>query len=602
MSKDLLRLSQLVTSFGPGAMIDLPSWSVMVAGLDRWEDRKRREIVEPRLVRRLPEGPRRGLATPPIHQENPFAKDAPGVQAIVFPQWFVATRGETVGGRIRRRLVKFHELHPKSRCLIEVRGGKQTKIATAPVRFVAACEHGHVQDIDWHLFVHRGSTGCIGRLLLEEVAATGDVAETWIRCECGQSRALYEALGADNKVLGPCHGARPWLGRDVREACDRHLRLLVRTASNAYFPVTLTVLSLPSETEEDRLDRLVAEHRADLAEVHSADDLVLAFKFNSRLRDAFEGIAPEAILAALGRMRGEAGGAGGPRLKPQELGVLAGPPLGERSDPEAVLVTEPLPRERWDRERRHRAIERLTLVHRLRVVTALRGFTRFDFTNPDRDGELDPEVRVQELAREPKPYPAIAQHGEGLFLLFDRGIVEGWREREEVRARERALEAGFRRWAQERGREPEGFPGAVWIALHTLSHMLLAEIALEAGYPLASLKERVYEGEAGYGILIYAATFDIGGTLGGLVALGSKIGELLDRARERSAICASDPVCAEHDPCRDRSGNPLAGAACHGCVLLPEPCCEMRNDFLDRALAIGTLGQRGLGLLEAATV
>ncbi|MCS6779190.1 MAG: DUF1998 domain-containing protein [Geminicoccaceae bacterium] len=595
MSKNLLRLSQLVTTFGPGAMLDLPDRSVMIAGLDRWDDAKRRRIVEPRLERKLPDGPQRGLATAPLHEESPYRRDAPGVDAIVFPQWFVASRGEAVNGRVRRRLVRFGELDQRSKCLVEEPAGKKVKIPVAPVRFVAACEHGHVEDIDWSRFVHRGSRNCAGRLELEESAATGDVAETWIRCACGQSRALYEALGPDNKVLGRCGGARPWLGRDAREACDRHLRLLVRTASNAYFPVALTVLALPTETEEDRLDRLVAEHREDLEPVKTTEDLAQAFRFNKRLAQALSGFTSEAVLAALARARGE--GSPRPRLKPEELAVLAGPALGERSDPEAVLVSEHLPRERWDPDRRFPVVARLTLVHRLRVVTALRGFTRFDFANPDRDGELDPEVRVQELSLDPKPYPATEQHGEGLFLLFERDAVKRWKERPEVLAREQALEAGFRRWAEARGREPKGFPGATWIALHTLSHMLLAEIALEAGYPLASLKERVYVGEAGCGILLYAAAFDLGGTLGGLLALGPRLCELLERARERNAICSADPTCAEHDPRRDRSGNPLAGAACHGCVLLPEPCCEVRNDFLDRALAIGTIVDPRLGLL-----
>lgn len=89
-----------------------------------------------------------------------------------------------------------------------------------------------------------------------------------------------------------------------------------------------------------------------------------------------------------------------------------------------------------------------------------------------------------------------------------------------------------------------------------------------------------------------------GGTLGGLVALGPRLVELVERARERGGICSADPVCAEHDPTRHRSGHPLAGAACHGCVLLPEPCCEMRNDFLDRALAVGTMTTPGTGLLR----
>ena len=35
---------------------------------------------------------------------------------------------------------------------------------------------------------------------------------------------------------------------------------------------------------------------------------------------------------------------------------------------------------------------------------------------------------------------------------------------------------------------------------------------------------------------------------------------------------------------------PLHGAACHGCSLIAETSCEMRNDFLDRALVVPVLG------------
>ncbi len=601
MSKNLVRLSQLVTSFGPGAMLDLPDRSVMIAGLDHWEESKRRPIVEPRLARKLPDGFARGLATPPVHEESPYRKDAPGVDAILFPEWFVATSGEeSEDGRIRLRLVRFHELDRKSGKLVEGSGRNASRTSVVPVRFVAACERGHVQDVDWRLFAHRGSTDCVGRLWLEEGGVAGDAAEARVVCECGAGRPLYEALAPDTKALGRCHGRRPWLGPGAGEECDRYLRLLVRTASNAYFPVTLAVLGLPTDTEASRLDQLVAEHAEALAEVRSREDLQTAFRFNPALRNALASHPPEDVLAALERLRAGSS-TSGKRLKPEEIEILATPPPVAAADPKAPLVTEVLDRDRWDPHRRFPVVAQLSLVHRLRVVTALRGFTRFDFVTPDKDGELDPELRVQELSLDARPYPAIEQHGEGLFVQFDRAQVETWLAREVVKEREASLRGGYERWARERGREPKHFPGAAWIALHTLSHLLLAEIALEAGYPLASLKERVYAVDGvGYGILLYAAASDVGGTLGGVVALGERVGALLERAVERARICANDPVCSEHDPATNRSGHPLAGAACHGCVLLPEPCCEMRNDFLDRALACGTLGHRETGLLGSA--
>ncbi|BCX17149.1 MAG: hypothetical protein KatS3mg117_0831 [Geminicoccaceae bacterium] len=601
MSKDLLRLSQLVTSFGPGAMLDLPRRSVMIAGLDRWEPAKRRTIVEPRLVLRLPDGPRRGLATPPVHEESPYRRDHPGLQAILFPNWFVTTRAEPFEGRQRRRLVCFAELDQRSGQLVEGTGRDRKSSTVAPIRFVAACEHGHVQDIDWRRYVHRDGAPCSAPLWLEEAGATGDLAETWIACECGNRRPLYDALGPRSRALGPCPGRRPWLGPQHNESCDLHLRLLVRTASNAYFPVTVTALSLPTETEADRLERVLAEFERDLAEVTSLDHLRAALRFNARLQDAIGDADPAFVFEVLQRRRSGTS-APGKAVKVEEIQVLADPPKGRPADAGAVFVSEAVPRDRWDPGGRFSAIERLVVVHRLRVVTALRGFTRFDFLTADKDGELDPEIRVQELSVDPLPYPAIEQWGEGLFLGFDAAVVKAWRERADVQKRVVQLSEAFSQWCRERGREKAQFPGPVYVALHTLAHLLLAEIALDCGYPLASLRERVYATpDERFGILLYAASTDVGGTLGGLVALGSRIGELLERAAERAAICAHDPVCAEHDPGRG-GGHRLAGAACHGCVLLPEPCCEMRNDFLDRALAVGTLAHPGLGLLRPGPV
>jgi hypothetical protein len=56
LSKDVLRLSQIVGTFGPGAMVDLPDGSVMISGLDNWEMGGRgvfRVIEERRLVELL---------------------------------------------------------------------------------------------------------------------------------------------------------------------------------------------------------------------------------------------------------------------------------------------------------------------------------------------------------------------------------------------------------------------------------------------------------------------------------------------------------------------------------------------------------------------
>ena len=136
--------------------------------------------------------------------------------------------------------------------------------------------------------------------------------------------------------------------------------------------------------------------------------------------------------------------------------------------------------------------------------------------------------------------------------------------------------------------------------LHSLSHALMAEIALDCGYPASSLKERVYAlSSAGSaapdrcGVLIYTATAGAQGTLGGLVGTAPRFAQILRGALDRSAICSNDPVCADHEP-DDRSGDRAThGAACHGCLLIAETSCEMRNLFLDRKLLVPTMATGG---------
>ena len=51
-------------------------------------------------------------------------------------------------------------------------------------------------------------------------------------------------------------------------------------------------------------------------------------------------------------------------------------------------------------------------------------------------------------------------------------------------------------------------------------------MALECGYPASSIRERIYAlPNTGYGVLLYTASSDAEGTLGGLVEAGRRIHE-----------------------------------------------------------------------------
>ncbi len=75
------------------------------------------------------------------------------------------------------------------------------------------------------------------------------------------------------------------------------------------------------------------------------------------------------------------------------------------------------------------------LVHRLREVVSLLGFTRFEAISPDKDGELDLDVIRASLAETITWLPAIENRGEGVFLSFRTEDVERWLTRPGVQAR-----------------------------------------------------------------------------------------------------------------------------------------------------------------------
>ena len=175
-----------------------------------------------------------------------------------------------------------------------------------------------------------------------------------------------------------------------------------------------------------------------------------------------------------------------------------------------------------------------------------------------------------------------------------------WLARPTVRQRLDALASGHERWKEERNSE-RPFPGGPYVLLHTLSHLLIQSLAMRCGYPAGSIRERIYaDAEAErFGILLYTGSPDAEGTLGGLVQQARYVGDHLAQALRMSALCSNDPVCAQHAPGESMESRWLHGAACHGCVLVAETSCEMRNDYLDRALVVPVLGLSDAGFFQA---
>jgi hypothetical protein len=238
-------------------------------------------------------------------------------------------------------------------------------------------------------------------------------------------------------------------------------------------------------------------------------------------------------------------------------------------------------------------VDRLVLVHRLREVSAQVGFTRFEASLPDINGELDLDVELAPLSRELTWLPATENRGEGVFLSFSEEAIKEWLARADVKARAAELTAGFDASQGRKRIDGATFAGLPYIMLHSLAHLMITTLSLDCGYSASAIRERIYAGKSGHGILLYTGTPGSEGSLGGLVEMGKNIGRHLDRALELARLCSNDPVCAHHDPADKHEERFLHGAACHGCLLIAETSCERRNELLDRALVVPTVATPG---------
>jgi hypothetical protein len=599
-----IRRSQMVTTYGPGSMIDLVDQAALVGGLDFWSyDRKKGDavIAEPRLRDALAERFRaagRELSVEKAFREPPIGDDREptrysGVQVLEFPQWFVCQNPDC------RALMLKSGLNLKRERYWHACGRDQREHECVPVRFLGACRRGHCDEWPWISFAHLGKERCSAPSLRLTEGATGDFSELYVSCACGASRSLGTALvkGDDGQQgVFQCTGERPWLGPEGHEDCGEKLRLLVRTASNSYFAQVVSALSVPEPGKE--LDDAIEACWGTL-QVANATTLV-AFRTIPDIAKALDGWSDAEVLAAIEARRGGKAIARDPLRTAEYKRFVDSEPEqpGDRPPADAIF---------WTREVKAAGglpdgVCRLVLAPKLREVRAQIGFTRLEPTTADLQGEFDLRVESAPLGLTTNWLPATEIIGEGVFVQLDEAAVGAWEERESVKRRNDELRRGYELWRdtlspQGRDRAPD-FLGIRYYLLHSLSHLLISAISLECGYSASAIRERIYCGPSSRdphtpmaAILLSTGSSGTEGTLGGLVEQGRKIRAHLRRAWELGRLCANDPVCAGHSPADDPAERYLEGAACHGCLYIAETSCERFNRFLDRALVVPTVGR-----------
>ena len=589
-----IRRSFAASTFGPGAVVDLRGegapLSVVMGGLEEWENNggtpaqlRHQAVFEPRLQKKL--GVKRFLL-PPAFDEAVGAR----LGAVRFPSWLQCPQCHEMkqAGSWNRLLGKAGRFCQP--CTAKNPG--QRKAWAIPVRFVTACESGHLDEFPWHWWVQH-KADCAKQGVLKLVSCASGLAGLVLSCiACKAERSMDGIFTQDGLKGVLCKGRRPWLpAADV--ACSKALHTMQRGASNLYFPITESALTIPPFSE--RLADLYGEFWEAIQNCEPGRRLDF-------IRDLWPTLprgpyTPEQVAHYAQVFQEKLGGADDQNdLRRDEYEVLAASEKYERPGEEFLLRPGTPTAVLAD------MVSRISRVDRLREVRAIRAFTRL--APPSGDFKID-SIQAAALSVQTKDWlPAIEVRGEGLFISLNQTRLNSWEAIAEVRERaamldkQHILDFEARHGAEALATRSPVTPR--FVLVHSLAHALIRHLALDCGYSSASLRERTYASQNGAGmagVLIYTATTDADGTLGGLVRQGrpQRFEEVLTGAIQELRWCSSDPLCIEGMAALSDGMN---GAACHGCLLAAETSCEHFNRFLDRALLVGSPSNADVGFFS----
>lgn len=598
-----------VSSAGVGAIYELrvssdSLESVMVAGLDYWNPANMPTIVERQLARNLHIDHFKGMPSVPEnrHGTDVFYVDTKSdayLPTFRFPIWLECKKCHRLGTEERKYFVSKRGQQPT--CTDGECGGKGL-----PVRLVLSCQDsldsdgghpGHLDEFPWKWWAHSDPAGKArqcdgGDLFLDGVKGSITLAGLRVRCDgCGSQRSLKDVFRSKLPQFFGCSGRRPWL--NDTEDCGKAVVPLMRGASNVYFPVVASAIEIPPFSR--RLVDLIRNHKSILDQIGSFETSVLVTMVKNTIpvsQDYPDVEIEEAIWSAAGSNDDLVARSDAEQRAAEHNAIVQG--RGSLGDNFIAVVVN---LEETDLDR---FVGRIVKVPALREVRALRGFNRVQ-----RAEQSDPNnVACAPLAKDRQEWlPAIEVRGEGVYIELDSARVLAWQTSDAVRKRWLNISNNVRKACGQDNKvfQEDTFPSAGGILVHTFAHLLINQLTLDCGYSTASLRERLYVGEDGtdvfFGFLIYTGTHGADGTLGGLVSQGDplKMEAAIKAALEKAVWCASDPVCMEST---GQGPNATNMAACHACCIVSETSCEKGNQFLDRGLLVGVIGEPGIGFFE----
>lgn len=608
-----VRRSQAVLQYGVGAMIDFPSQVLMTALPEEW---KHVEIIHDERLEKL------------LGVSHFISPSDNGIPFVRFPRWYFCPKCRSFkpiedwqnehSQKARRKGVSDDTYMIKHlRCPTDNQ-------ELVPTRIVTVCEHGHIDDFPWVNWVHRKNKYggekdvCANPSLLFKTGSSATSGLEGVEVECKTCGAKASLFGAFNKeafeelqksskfhTSFSCNGKHPW--KNEREVCDKYPRAMQRGAASVYFPRVMSSLVIPpyssiltTKMEESPVFKKIVDIIQDGID-DCENDTLLTEHINKKIDKYFNELAsdiyetPEAVKAVLKR-----------KLLPAKVEQDIDKELQYKAE-EYKALTGKITSENYERDEFKRegadislynikGVKSIALIHKVKEVTALLGFSRIQPTHSmdSSDGRFVSVKRAKT-----NYYPATISRGEGIFIEFNKGELTQFFSNEPYKSRADALNLKYNNsfYGANNTRQVD----SEFLFIHTLAHLLIKELSFNCGYPTASIRERIYYGEAEgenmCGMLIYTTGGDAEGTLGGLVRQGYSdcLPNIIKRALERAKFCANDPVCSYSN---GQGIEALNYAACHTCVLLPETCCEFSNVLLDRTVVVGNMDGSIKGFLS----
>ncbi len=629
MPKGPIRRSQLIAPFGVGALVvTRDGTSVVSGGLDHWYRREMSGatsgpvdasefmLEEWQLQAQLDVS---HFRLPPDYRLR-GGRDVPNLRLTVpflrFPQWHFCRKCSLLMERplVERARPKCPECESK---------GLMRFMLQVP--FVAICDRGHLQDFPWREWVHSDHDPKCTRPLRLVATGGATLAAQMAKCDCGKSRSLAGIMGATSdgsetdlsntlekgSVPYLCRGHRPWLGTEDPEHCDRPLKGSLRSASNLYYADVRSAIYVPREGQTARLELVellsapplstVIQMLGQMGEEIDPARLRQA-RFNRELLEPYTDSDVALALKEL-RVRSKPTSPAAPKSESRNQRREEYKVLREgRDEPQLLVQSAPLADyEDWIGQ----YFSREQLVKKLRETRVFAGFSRIFPQNDLSLTEKRRMLRARQLRRDNDWLPAYTVFGEGVFLEFNEEALQQWESRPDVRSRIEGLATRYASVQQARRlQQREVVPR--FVLIHTLGHLLMNQLTFDCGYSTAALRERLYVSEDSKspmaGLLIYTASGDSEGTMGGLVGMASpgRLEHTLLRALESASWCSADPVCLEAATRGGQGPDSCNLAACHCCGLVPETACEEFNRFLDRGVVVsGMLGE--LGFFDVST-